>query len=1139
MKGKGKSESVTFRSTQASMLNGSPMYHLDLAKSKLPISDFVPLLTWAMTITKNGKFVASRLRDSLFPRNIYSLKSAPLLSSSTLARDMHWFSALLCVNFKRLNRYLELASDFEDAFMSGASSDCEMILSVIESEFGYSLWLIETRIGFLQYFQGVESQKKYVNELKVSAKYNVPWLSVNISKRNEEPTTYAHYVEQTTEDINESDELDLSTSLKYQTVGAVPEDERGLIALLYYETDSSLIDAYNAFFSVLKTCILDEAHVANSIAHKCLAQLSAKVADVKLSRLMFVSGRSDTPRQIAFPQYQGEKKDGLDSVVSPKASHYINAGTDWPRLWNSTESGESSANIKEVRGLRQDITNTLQDIFSKGGEAEGQLDDALKLCLNFRWFSFSVVLGYIIKRELSSEPLFDLRDGRECFVHSKYYDSELIDFLPYPQRDIYAQKVLVEYDHASLVKAHIWAYSLNDPTDILSLDLSEESRLLLSAEKAYRSADYPRVIESGIKLLDTADERLGRLASRLVASAYEKMYCTEELLAFVAKIAARDPAARNFLPIPECSALLTKEVCKKLAGKLFVPVVLSLNSRYYDDGMDKQLSYAYEDFLMSLGWEVPSQLSAIAGELDKSQLVYYLRYVCIPQLMKVSSEFKGSIAVQDERLAVCSMLLNLDPENSLAYEYEIKQITRAQAVRKGVRHVEQSKISIDLPALRKWAEKKLKESFFRYRAMVKAGIIPVDEFNKAYIQLLSDGKPMPAEFLKVPVDEAGALLAEMVALILTEATVNPMHGLDCYLSMRIRHGALSGQLRGPLELENIITKRQADSNSYASNEIWMSRLTDLSQPVRDQIDIGLCIFSARYDHFIENITHDFIQVRSSDKPNGLFDIYISTIDLRILATVIEADTEFSAFFESFISIFWKSVERCLLAIRQTVEDLLKPRVNDIFNTLQISIRQAAPSATTGELNRAIHTAHTNAIEALEQMKDWFKLPTPRVAPLFEVEELIDVGLQCVQRIHKDFHPALVRKIENLPPIANALTMFSDIFFIVFDNARRYASSKCNPEISINIQRDGLDFVDFSIVNEVCAAQDQQEGLARLEAIKSRISSGEYHEAVNSEGGTGLIKIKKIIGVSQFLDFGYLDESSFFVKFKLPWKEISL
>jgi len=1139
LKGNPKDKKLNLRSIQADMLNGKTMSSLERAKNGLPTADFVPLITWAMTATKKGRLVSYKLRDALFPKNIASLKSRSLLSCTTLSREIYWASALILANSKRVSRYLELAGLFEVSLVGEDGPACFEILDLAEAEFGHSIWLIESRIAALQYFEGVESQKKYVAELKLSAEANVPWYAVTISKRNEEPTTFFRYVNQTLDTINDVSGDRFQAHLKYQAIGMLSREPDDLLGVLHYETDGALIDIYNACFSVISVCVIDKQNLSRDAAVDCLAKLSNKVPDERLKRLLFVAGELEYPAQEAFQKVA--LIDGFSPISDAEAISLSQIKIDWPLAWKTSATRVVQKNLElvECYGLQGKVTEALIQIFSKGSAVKDVLSDTLKLCLNFRWMSFSSTLGRMLMQETSSEPVLEVDEALEQFVNSRYLDPELIGALPTNLQEAYAKAISDGYLGMSYPRAHIWAAGLDDSLDVAGLGITESAQLLLATQKAYNSADYTAVISTGLKLISLPDMRSRRLATRLVASAYRKLGLTAELIDFVAETVVNDLGALDLMPISECVNLMSKEVCKQLASKISVPIIFSLNSRHYDDKFEKELSYAYEDFLLAHGWERPSQLIEMVENIDSKQLIYYLRYVCVPKIIKVSSEFDGSIAVQNERLAVCSILLELDPPNAELYETEIREITRAQAIRRGVRHVEQSKMSIDLPALRKWADKKLKESFLRYRAMVKAGIVPSEKFEEAYIQLIEDGKPIPSEFLQVPADEAGTLFRDIVGLILSEATVNPMHGLDCYLSMRIRHGALSGQLRGPLELENIITKLKVGGSSYASNDYWLSRLDSLSQVLRDQIDLSLCIFSARYDNLIETITDELIQIRSPEKPNGLFDVYISALDLRLLASSINADTEFDRFFDSFVNIFWRSIEFCLKEVRSTIENVLKPQINEIFQTLQKSIDELSDSNHTAELGRAIRTAHTNSLQALEQVEDWFKLPTPRAEPFFEIEELIDVGLQCVQRIHKDFSPIINKKIADLPPIANALTMFSDIFFILFDNARRYANSGKSPNISILIERDGPDSVVLSVINEVANSENYTASSARVDSIKRAIASGDYHESVNSEGGTGLIKLKKIIGVSQFLDFGYLDSNSFSVSFKLRLREISI
>lgn len=144
----------------------------------------------------------------------------------------------------------------------------------------------------------------------------------------------------------------------------------------------------------------------------------------------------------------------------------------------------------------------------------------------------------------------------------------------------------------------------------------------------------------------------------------------------------------------------------------------------------------------------------------------------------------------------------------------------------------------------------------------------------------------------------------------------------------------------------------------------------------------------------------------------------------------------------------------------------------------------------------------------------------------------------MQRIHKGFTPRIKKEIPELPPLANALTLFSDIFFILFDNIRKYAETGQSPNIKIKITRES-DEVAFLVSNELGASTISEEALEKIQEIKTKISKDTYHSSVKSEGGTGLIKIRKLIGTNQELDFGYNEDNEFFVKFNLSLHEIEL
>lgn len=1108
MKGKRKGK-VTLRDIQASILNGYSLMHvLSAAKAGLAISEFGPLLSWLQTATKKGRAVGENFRQVLFPRHVSEIRALSVMGAVSGDRELHWLTAIALNNAKKLNLQIQFFETYEDAFLSDETEACLKLLDSYETDHGYSLWSIDTRIALLQHYQGMEAQKNYLATIKESASGNVGWLAASCSNRNEASTTFFNYLNQTMDLLDSVEHDPLRHWLKYQSMGIIPDEALAQQQILQYQSNAALIDAYTALFDILQQCVLDQAHPLHLTGTKCVISLAEKINDPRLQRLLFLAGKVSNPAQEISQTH-----------------HRHDQNSHWPLVWKrqAEQLVYTAAPSPEGKSFIDSSIAALFSVYAQGADADTALASALKQCLNFRWMNASQVFTQLLMREMSVSALPEVDDITNRFIYTNYVDETIVPFLPKTCRQQYVEIIKdLKNLHPPIASAHC-----------------VHSEALDNSERELINNNVALALEYATAALESPHRRIQRLAARLVCACAIRDEKKSELVQRVSSFAVADPQSIHLLPISACGEYLDKALRKEMKGDLAAPVALSLNYRHYDDSYSNVLSYAYEDFLLQHGLERPSQLTSHLSTFDQGLLIYYLRYICVPETMKVSSVFLGTVDLQDERLAVCSILLELDPDNQKIYESEIMEITRTQVVRSGVRHVEQSKMSIDSVALRKWADKKLRESFLRYKGLIKAGLRPSEGFKEAYLNLLTEGTPLPSEFLQVPTDEAGALLQEILRTILLEATINPMYGLDCYLSMRIRHGALSGQLRGPLELQGIITRRQASDGAYVANETWMERLSALDSATREKVNIELCVFSARYDALIENITNELIQIKSEEKPNGLFDMKIAILQIRMLASILKEDTSFEDFFDECIHIFWSTVEHCLDAVHDVFDRRLKLEINDIFATLQLTVDQAGTSRELAELTQCIRTAHTNALQAIEQTKDWFRLPAPREEPFFEMEQLIDIGLQCVQRIHRDFNPIITKNLVELPKLADALTFFSDIFFILFDNARRYSNAGTSPRLTITIERKTKDAITFTFTNEIEEFSDTRASIERVKKIQEKIASGDYQQAIRSEGGTGLIKLKRIIGHNQPLDFGYTASNQFTVTFDTNLREIEL
>lgn len=239
---------------------------------------------------------------------------------------------------------------------------------------------------------------------------------------------------------------------------------------------------------------------------------------------------------------------------------------------------------------------------------------------------------------------------------------------------------------------------------------------------ASATADYARILQLASALVDGSSLRQSRRARRWIAFSMLELDRVQEAIQFTAAFCVGDVDGAAMMPLPECCLLVDKRLRKAMAGELALSIALDLYTKLHDARYASERAYAYEDFPTAHGVDRASQLRHAINSLDTRLLVYYLRYVCVQDIMQLSTAFSSPRELDEERLAVCALLVEIDPLHLDAYEEEIRGATRKLVVRRGIREVEQSKIYIDMSALRRWADKNLKESFTRYIALVGAGL---------------------------------------------------------------------------------------------------------------------------------------------------------------------------------------------------------------------------------------------------------------------------------------------------------------------------------------------------------------------------------------------------------------------------------
>jgi len=1088
----------------------------------------------------------------LLPSLGMSLKAfrttAPLMNSVPTTRELDWAAAVFIHRAGALNAFFEMKNLLENYLLLGQYDECEKSLDRIEEVFGFSFWLLELRIAVLQLGKGLEAQKNYLASVRKlrSEGSLISFLGYYASWRNEGTVNPFHYKKTTKEKAADwKVPKEFRTYLLFKLTNECELSEAALSTILRYEASYSLIDYYESYVQLAVKFLSRELQSFAGLFRSSLLALADALSDKRLFKLLSITDNIPSTYlsrcKIRSLDTDCEILIQNSTSLQNKIERQVRENPDDIHLWYNGAIAEidSEQPLFESNGLGRKFARILKAVIEKKSDLEERRLEGARLILNFPLPSVTQFEAFFWP-QISSNPHPNLVEQLAAFLSSPYLDPRFLRSIPSDRRPRYAEELTTAYGAHQVLEFEAWrAGIVSDPNvqNLLETSVSPALFKEVLIEHSVAADRNDEALKIAKQLVAQDSSRYRHVAERWIAECLFKLERVEEAINYVCLVSISDSNVIPVMPLAKCATSLNKALRARLASKLSTPIVLDLYTRNFEMAFESERNYAYEDFLTAHGLEKPSQLKELVSQFERTFLIYYLQYVCVPEVMQVSTVFSSSRELDEERLAICAILAEIDPENLEEHEMEIREMTRKLVVRRGVREVEQSKIFVDMAAIRRWAEKSLKESFVRYGMLSSAGLDAGGAGIDNAIRDMLTGTPVSEEYLHLPKNETSDLLVNMINDFFQQCLMNPSHGLDCYLSMRIRHGALAGQLRVPLEEERIITRREGPLDEYQENEYWKVHIS-ASPAELDELDERMREFSKEFDSFVDQIANDYIQIRSAEKPHGLFQLQLNALTVRALASDIsKSNSSFEDFLDICADLFWQVLEFRLKDVRQTIEERVKPGMTLLFETFRTDLKKLQEPFMSYQLDGAIVNAQTKAQQALEQVKDWFRVPKPLTESTFTFEEIVDISLGGVRNLHRDFNPDLSVKVPADLFRLGQLGLFSDIFFIVLDNVRTH-SGMSDPWVKVSARLDDAQ-LEIEVVSEVASNSYTVDDADRVSQIKETIAQGEggYLRAVRSEGGTGLKKLRNILrregSPTNQPEFGFLN-NTFFVRFSLPY-----
>lgn len=501
---------------------------------------------------------------------------------------------------------------------------------------------------------------------------------------------------------------------------------------------------------------------------------------------------------------------------------------------------------------------------------------------------------------------------------------------------------------------------------------------------------------------------------------------------------------------------------------------------------------AADDYCAGEGAVRPSELAQRPHLERNPALQFFLSRVCTLATLNSSTAFSSQLELGEERIRICEALLRAGGPDRTSHEREISTLIQRQLVGKAVQKVEESRIYVDEEGVVASLPSDFATRYDRFSSHVRMGGLG----------------GLVKKLLTSSVEELTGLKAQAELLVDTvqdRFVYSNEHGLDSYLSVRIRHGTLAGHIRNVFASCELVTLRGPDG--YRESRSWVvPSAPDALPVVQDAIKHA----SEALDALIREVREEWLQIRSPEAPDGMF-VYgrqHPRVASKGLALALRTNSH-DEFARGVLQGLWEWTEVNLRAIRRRIQDELAKRMTEILESIERAlafggldpnhvIRTDALNQTT--LALSLSRCRVLITHSIASMANWFQRNTK--------EQLDHISLSIAAHTARDIlqrwgRPGIidVGAADGTTQVSGRyLSALVDMLLVLMDNAVVH-SGLTEPRVQV-VARISEGRLELVVENDVAPPGDS--------VAPAPAASRTPQNLVRKEGGTGYAKVRKIL-----------------------------
>lgn len=1124
--------------------------------------------------TKTGE----QFRKVLFPETYSKLRTERLVhfTQGSIEKELAWGRALFLACYNVISEFQKERNRFENYVLLGDYEAARECIEKIKKEFGCSLWSMEQEFLLFELQEGLEANKKFLNEL--NSCLNSAWVKGFAeffsmkAERNLNIGQYRMRIERGVRRLSEASKTYFKMHLFVEvTVNRIDWKE-----VLQNASMSSLIDYYIDYCKICSYIICDD-NISNHIKEyikKCAKEISDKFSAPLFEKISF-DGRglylTETEKEIQKigALYTTGKYEAVieycpkllmkNANVFPLYEYYIKSCIINGQVSKFSKRNEDNTylNEKNKECLCSVLMDVLYAVYQKETDFEIAFDEIWVLMRYLNGFSIAPELYNFYLKKVAyyfsdfwkkcleyQAPYHNMRGSflYEGITENKYFDlfekecgkSSIIQLF----RNMKEEGVELSIDEVSYIRKE-WYH-------IKKLAKSGQHEEALQLARAFSNNRDPYV-------LDYLQEELPLFIYETKVQLNKYADALEMLIDIYMN--------NKYMAMRINKDSLYKQIKENNNADIKKSIAMPILSYIVNQGDSSKIFVDVANFMWANEYNKSSDLFKNITHIDLKRIVFFLRYICTTDILDTMYwAFETQDEVLRERMCICQKLREIDNENESIYIEEIGNITQRQNLSKDIRYLEEQKIDFDMEKIHANYLMKFLENFKRYKEIGKIwqdiqGINIIRDQNLViYTYIVEDGNTENYSIDKQ--NQKFHMFSELFCEMRDEAAFGQM-GLDESLGTRIRHGRLQNQIRHVFEQNNIIfIKRDDDSLEYIPvNKNSFDNLFDtwnMQQKQKEKLYEIITDFTQTVDNIVYEVNKEYIRIQTENEyPQGVIDLKYTSGDIWELFN-LGGDYENA---EIMMELFEKSILDRIRVGLQNLSELFRnsikmryvQKLNNLEERLRLFYTDINMELEYSRVRSNLIQCRTEIQREMEAISQWFRLPTSQEHPDYYMQDLLETCKATMRNINARYEQAKIQINNKTFSLWKGRTFsyFNEILIILFTNAFIHAGYKQNPEeleISLELLEDEY-MLEINMLTNLSNEVNVEEVKEKTRLIQEKLLL--YTNRVyGKDSGSGYIKIMNmmknyIVSENRYmLNFGvHQDDNHFFTNLKIIKKFI--